>query len=92
MKDLITTKEELYEKFKGQSEESIKALVQKTMLGVYSEKDKLVDAAMKWQQLDKFYEYVKEVNCYLNHPENGCPAGMNLDDHKELVEFLENNH
>lgn len=61
------------------------------MLGVYSEKNKLVDAAMKWRQLDNFYEYVKEVNCFLNHPENGRPAGMKQGDYNELVEFLENN-
>lgn len=91
MKDLITTKEELFEKFKGQSEEYIKALVYGTMLGVNTEKNKLLKAAIEFHRLDDFYEYVKEVNWYLSHPENGCPLGMKPDDYNELIEVLESN-
>lgn len=92
MKDLITTKEELFEKFKGQSKENIKALVHGTMLGVNTEKNKLLKAAIEYHRLDDFYEYVKEVNWYLCYPENGRPIGMSDSDYNELVEFLENNH
>lgn len=38
MEDLITTKEELFEKFKWMDKGSIKELVHETMLGVNTEK------------------------------------------------------
>lgn len=92
MKNLITTKEELFEKFKGQSEANIKALVYDTMLGVNAEKNKLLKAAIEYHRLDDFYEYVKEVNWHLCNPDNGRPVGMKPSDYKELIEVLENNH
>lgn len=92
MKDLITTKEELFEKIKGQSEANIKALVQKTMLGVYSKKRKLEDAAMEYRRLDNFYEYVKSIDFYFSSNKEMRPSGLSDEDYNELVEFLENNH
>lgn len=92
MKNLITTKEELFEKFKGQSEANIKTLVHDTMLGVNSEKNKLLKAAIEYHRLDDFYEYVKEVNWYLSHPEDGCPSGMKQNDYNDLIEVIENNN
>lgn len=92
MKDLITTKEELFEKFKGQSEANIKALVQKTMLGVYSEKRKLEDAAIEYRRLDNFYEYVKSIDFYFSSNKEMRPGGLSDEDYNELVEFLENNN
>ena len=92
MKDLITTKEELFEKFKGQSEEYIKALVQETMLGVYSEKRKLEDAAIEYHRLNEFYEYVKGVDFYFSTNKETRPGGSSNEEYNELVEVLHNNN